>query len=264
MSQRGAPRGGRPRSARGLGGEQVEGRRAVRELLAARRRRVRDVWVVEGADPSPVLEAIVDLATSGRVPVRWMGRRQMEQEARTDAPQGVLAHADPLDEADLEELARGTPGRPGPAFLVVLEGVTDPHNVGAVMRSAECAGATGVVLARHHAVHVTPTVAKAAAGAIEHLPMALVPGIPGALTTLARAGVWSVGLDAGAPASLFGLEVADGPVALVLGAEDRGLSRLARARCDLLVSIPRRGSLEALNVSAAAAVACFEVARHRG
>lgn len=251
------------RDRRGLGGEQVEGRRAVQELLAARRRRVRDVWVVEGADPSPVLEAIVGLATSRRVPVRWMGHRQMEQEARTDSHQGVLAHADPLEEADLEELARGTPGRAGPPFLVVLEGVTDPHNVGAVLRSAECAGATGVVLARHHAVHVTPTVAKAAAGAIEHVPIAVVPGIPGALSTLARAGVWSVGLDAGAPTSLFGLEVADGPVALVLGAEDRGLSRLARARCDLLVSIPRRGALESLNVSAAAAVACFEVARRR-
>lgn len=262
-SPRGGPGSSRGRSGRGLGGDQVEGRRAVHELLAARRRRVRDVWVVEGADPSPVLEAIVELATSRRVPVRWTGRRQMDQEARTDSHQGVLAHAEPLPEADLEQLARGTPGRPGPPFLVVLEGVTDPHNVGAVMRSAECAGATGVVLARHHAVHVTATVAKAAAGAIEHLPVALVPGIPGALATLARAGVWTVGLDAEATAPLFGLELADRPVALVLGAEDRGLSRLARSRCDLLVAIPRRGSLGSLNVSAAAAVACYEVARRR-
>ena len=255
-----SPRG---RAARGLGGDQVEGRRAVHELLAARRRPVRDVWVVEGADPSSVLEGIVALAGSRRVPVRWMSRRQMEDEARTDSHQGVLAHADPLPEGDLDELAQGTPGRPGLPFLVVLEGVTDPHNVGAVMRSAECAGATGIVLARHHAVHVTATVAKAAAGAIEHLPIAVVPGIPGALASLARAGVWTVGLDAEARASLFGLELADRPLALVLGAEDRGLSRLARARCDLLVSIPRRGALGSLNVSAAAAVACYEVARRR-
>lgn len=255
------PKGGG--AARGLGGEQVEGRRAVQELLAAGRRRVRDVWVVEGAEPSPVLEAIVALATRRRVPVRWMARRLMEGEARTDSHQGVLAHAEPLAEADLDDLARGTPGRPGPPFLVVLEGVTDPHNVGAVMRSAECAGATGVVLARHRAVHVTPTVAKAAAGAIEHLPIAVVPGIPAALATLSREGVWSVGLDADAPAPLFGLELGDGPVALVLGAEDRGLSRLARARCDLLVSIPRRGAIGSLNVSAAAALACYEVARRR-
>jgi len=242
----------------GLGGGQIEGRRAVEELLAARRRRVRDVWVAEGSDPSPALERIVALASSARVPVRWVGRAQIEREAWTDSHQGVLAHADEVPDADLDELAASPE-----AFLVALEGVTDPHNVGAVMRSAECAGATGIILARHRAVGITPTVAKAAAGAVEHLPMAVVPGIPGALQSLARAGVWTVGLDVSARASLFDLELADRPVALVLGAEDRGLSRLARTRCDLLVSIPRHGALGSLNVSAAAALACFEVARRR-
>ena len=264
MSGRGSgrgrvPAGGRA-SARGVGldGRQVEGRRAVEELLAARRRRVNDVWVVEGTDPGAALERIVQLATSARVPVRWVGRGQLEREARTDSHQGVLAHAAELPEGDLEQMAADPT-----AFLVVLEGVTDPHNVGAVMRSAECAGATGVVLARHRAAGITPTVAKAASGAIEHLPIALVPGIPGALQTLARVGVWTVGLDVSARSSLFGLELADRPVALVLGAEDRGLSRLTKTRCDLLVSIPRHGTLASLNVSAAAAVACFEVARRR-
>ena len=254
------PTGGRGAGSRssGLGGEQVEGRRAVEELLSARRRRVRDVWLVQGADPSPTLERIVQLATSARVPVRWVGRAQIDREAFTDAHQGVLAHAEELGEADLDRLAADPK-----AFLVVLEGVTDPHNVGAVMRSAECAGATGVVLARHRSVGVTPTVAKAAAGAIEHLPVATVPGIPGALQILARAGVWTVGLDVSAPASLFTLDLADQPIALVLGAEGQGLTRLARARCDVLVSIPRHGALGSLNVSAAAAVASFEVARRR-
>ena len=249
-------------SGRGVGGDQVEGRRAVEELLAARRRRVRDVWVAEGSDPSAGLERIVSLAAGARVPVRWVARAQLEREARTEAPQGVLAHAEELPEADLDELARGAGGTV--PFLVALDGVTDPHNLGAVMRTAEVAGATGVILPRHHAAHVTPTVAKAAAGAIEHLPVAVVPGIPGALAALSRAGVWTVGLDAGARAAVFDLELADRPLALVLGAEGRGLSRLARERCDLLVAIPRVGTLESLNVSAAAAVACFEVARRRG
>jgi 23S rRNA (guanosine2251-2'-O)-methyltransferase len=120
-----------------------------------------------------------------------------------------------------------------------------------------------VVLPRHSSARVTPTVAKAAAGAIEHLPIATVPGIPGALTALSRAGVWSVGLDASAPRGLWGLEVADRPLALVLGSEGKGLSRLARARCDLLACIPRAGNLESLNVSAAAAVALLEVSRAR-
>jgi 23S rRNA (guanosine2251-2'-O)-methyltransferase len=244
-----------------LGGEQVEGRRAVEELLATRLRPVHDIWVAEGSDPSPVLERIVELATAGRVPVQWVGRGRIDGEARTEAHQGVLAHAGELPEASLEELIQGPPDRP--AFLVCLEGVTDPHNLGAVLRSAECAGATGVILPRHSSARVTPTVAKAAAGAIEHLPIASVPGIPGALTTLGKAGVWSVGLDGAAPRPLFGLDVADRPLALVLGAEGSGLSRLARARCDLLVSIPQAGAVQSLNVSAAAAVACFEVARSR-
>ncbi len=252
---------GRAAPATGLGGEQVEGRRAVEELLAARGRGVRDVWVAQGSDPSPVLDRIVELAGARRIPVQWMARARLDAEARTEAHQGVIAHAEALHEYDLDDVLTGPPGRP--AFLVMLEGVTDPHNLGAVLRSAECAGATGVVLPRHSSARVTPTVAKAAAGAIEYLRVATVPGIPGALATLAKAGVWSVGLDAAAPRAVWGLEVADRPVALVMGSEGKGLSRLARARCDLLVSIPQSGSVASLNVSAAAAVACFEVARAR-
>lgn len=257
--------GGRSGSSRqgrgGLGGEQVEGRRAVEELLAARRRRVLDVWMAEGSDPAPGLERIVGLAAARRVPVRWVARGRIEGEARTEAHQGVLAHAEPLPEADLDELTDGS-ALP-PPFLVLLEGVTDPHNLGAVMRTAECAGATGIVLPRHSSARVTPTVAKAAAGAIEHLPIASVPGIPGALSVLSRAGVWTVGLDATGPASIFGLPVADRPVALVLGAEGTGLSRLAQARCDVLAAIPQAGAVASLNVSAAAAIACFEILRAR-
>lgn len=222
--------------------------------------------MAQGAEPSPVLERIIELASSRRVPLHWVARGRLEGRARTESHQGVLALAEPLPEADLEDLVAGSGGkdsRAGLAFLILLEGITDPHNLGAVMRSAECAGATGVVLPRHASARVTPTVAKAAAGAIEHLPIATVPGIPGALSVLAKAGVWTVGLDAGSPRSVFGLEVADRPLALVLGGEGRGLSRLTRARCDLLASIPQAGSVASLNVSAAAAVASFEVLRAR-
>lgn len=252
---------GRTSAPRGLGGEQVEGRRAVRELLAARRRRVHDVWLAEGTDDSPLLAEIVDLATEQRVTIRRVGRSRIDAAARTDAPQGVLAHAEPLPEATLEELA----GRGGDLFLLCLDGITDPHNLGALLRTAECAGVTGVVLPKHRAVHVTPTVAKAAAGAIEHLSLALVPGIPAALRSLRGGGVWTVGLDAGAPRTVYdlGRDLAGAPVALVLGAEGTGLSRLARERCDLLVAIPQRGAIDSLNVAAAGAVACFEVARRR-
>jgi 23S rRNA (guanosine2251-2'-O)-methyltransferase len=246
-----------------VGGEQVEGRQAVRELLVAGRRRVRDVWVVDDVDPAPIIDDIVDLAGELRVTVRRVPRARLEGEARSESPQGVLAHAAPLPEADVDELCtRTVAGRP--PFLIVLDGITDPQNLGAIFRTAEGAGATGVVLPRHRAVHVTPTVTKAAAGAVEHLPVALAPGVPATLLRAKELGVWVVGLDAAGDTSIFDLPAADEPVALVLGAEGRGLARLTRERCDALASIPLRGRLASLNVSAAAAVACFEVARRRG
>jgi 23S rRNA (guanosine2251-2'-O)-methyltransferase len=141
--------------------------------------------------------------------------------------------------------------------------VTDPGNLGALLRSAECAGATGVLLPRHRAVHLTPTVTKAAAGAVEHLRFAVVGGLPAALQELRRHEVWVVGLDGEGTVDLWELPAADGPITIVLGAEGSGLSRLVRERCDAVVRIPMRGSLSSLNVAAAGALACFEVARGR-
>ena len=253
---------GRGPRSHGVGGEQVEGRHAVRELLLAGWRRVKDVWVVEDVDPAPILDDIFELAAEARVPVKRVGRGQLDHAARSDAPQGVLAHAAPLPEADLDALARPKGG--GAPFLLALDGITDPQNLGALLRTAECAGVTGVVLPRHRAAHVTPTVAKAAAGAVEHLPIALVGGLPAALTRLKELEVWTVGLDAAGETSLFELTVATEPVAVVLGAEGRGMSRLVRERCDVLAAIPLRGALSSLNVSAAGALALYEVARRRG
>ena len=244
---------------RGPGGEQVEGRQAVVELLAAGRRPVLDVWIDDSADHAPILERIGDLAARRRVPLRRVPRTRLAAEARTEAPQGVLAHARPLPEADLDELCRSST----PPFLLALDGVTDPQNLGGLLRTAEAAGVTGVVLPRHRAVHVTPAVTKAAAGAVEHVPIAMVGGLPGALARASELGLWVVGLDPTADESLFGLPVADAGVVIVLGAEGRGLSRLVRQRCDSLVSIPLQGALPSLNVAAAGALALFEVSRRR-
>jgi len=233
--------------------DQVEGRRAVRELLTARRRRVRTVWMA-GRD----LEDIADLARDAGVKVHRVAPDEIDRRAHTEAPQGIIAAAEPLPEADLDRLL----AEPG-AFLVTLDGVTDPQNLGAVARTAESAGATGLVVPRHRAARITPTVTKAAAGALEHLPVAVVSGVPSALERARRADVWTVGLDAAGDTDLFALAVADQPVMLVLGAEGTGLSRLSRARCDVLARIPMRGAIESLNVAAAAALACYEVMRRR-
>lgn len=316
---------------RGLGGDRVEGRHAVKELLLAGTRTVRQVVIAGDQEPAPILDDIIDLADEAGVEIRELPRGRFEQMAATDAPQGVVAFASPLREYALEELVgdptsgtrdepdrlyrsagaehieRRTPAAlpgesetddagadlltgdepdatppadvdaepaaaesppasdaaPTPSLLLIVDGVTDPGNLGAILRTAECAGVTGIVLPRHRAARITPTVAKRAAGAIEHLHFAPVSGIPTALGTLAELGVWSVGLDVAADQTIWDLPIADAPLALVLGAEGRGLSRLVRKRCDVTARIPVSGRLDALNVSAATAVALFEVLRRR-
>ena len=248
---------------KGLGGDQVEGRQAVRELLLAGTRRTREVVLAGDLDPAPILDDIIDLADEQKVTIREVARSKFESLVRTEAPQGVVAFADALEDHGLEALLATSGPASRPPFLLLLDGVTDPGNLGAILRSAECAGVTGVVLPRHRAVRVTAMAAKSAAGAIEHLRLATVTGLPKAMARLSQVGIWSVGLDAGGSEPIHDLTVADGPVALVMGAEGAGLSRLVRERCDTLVHVPLRGVLASMNVSAAAAVALFEVARRR-
>ncbi len=254
-------RAGKGGGDRGLGGDQVEGRQAVRELLAGRRA-VQQVLVAEGMDEAPILGEIEALAARRRVRVIPVSRRRIDSLARSEAPQGVVALARPVEAVPLASLCEASPSGETP-FLLVVDGISDPQNLGSLLRSAECAGVTGVVLARHRSVHLSPTVTKVAAGAVEHLSMALVPGVPSALERLSSLGVWTVGLVAGASQSVYGLTFADAPVALVVGSEGAGLSRLTERRCDVLASIPQHGAIASLNVAVAGAVACFEIARRR-
>ncbi len=215
--------------------------------------------MVEGLDDAAILTDIRELAADLKVPLKVVTRKRFDADALTMSHQGVLARAKPLEEKSLDALLAHTA-----PFLVVLDGLTDPQNLGAIIRTAECAGVTGIVMPRHRAVHVTATVTKTAAGAVEHVPMALVGGIPTAIKNLSEAGVLTVGLDADGDAALFDLDLSnDRPVALVLGAEGSGLSRLVRQRVDVVASLPLRGELNSLNVAMAGAAACFEVVRQR-
>lgn len=252
--------GKRRRNPRGLGGDQIEGRQAVRELLLAGKRRVTDVFMIDDLADSEVLTDIEELSQELGVSFRRVSRRHLAAEALTESHQGVIAKAAPLTPVDFDDLSNDPN-----AFLLVLDGITDPGNLGAILRTAECAGVTGVVLGRHRSVHVSPTVTKTAAGAVEHVPLALVGGIPSALATLNDRGFVTVGLDEAGPRSVFELGAAPtGPIALVMGAEGPGLSRLVRERVSVLSSIPLAGELNSLNVATATAVACFEVVRVRG
>lgn len=234
----------------------------MRELLSANRRPVTSLLMADGMDPAPILDEIEALAVKRRVRVDYVSRKRIDTVARTDGAQGVVALARPVEAIPIEVLCE--PSRRGRVpFLLVLDGLTDPHNLGSLLRSAECAGVTGVVLPRHRSAHLSPTVAKVAAGAVEYLPMALVPGVPTALARLSAMGVWTVGLDGNAPRSLYELPLGDQPVALVLGSEGTGLATLTRKRCDALASIPQHGTLPSLNVATAGAIACFDIARRR-
>lgn len=247
--------------AQGLGGDQVEGRNAVIELLAASTRPTTRVLMAAELDPSEQLDRIEVLCREVRVPLEVVSRARIDREAATESHQGVVAYARPLKDHELDELLEQGPKHP---FLLVCDGLTDPHNLGSLLRTAECAGVTGILLPRHRSARVSPTVAKVAAGAIEHLNFCSVSGVPSVLERLATSGVEVVGLAGEAKRSLFSLDLRDRPVALVVGSEDKGLASLSRKRCTELASIPQIGTTESLNASVAGAVAIYEVARQRG
>ncbi|HUH07970.1 MAG TPA: 23S rRNA (guanosine(2251)-2'-O)-methyltransferase RlmB [Egibacteraceae bacterium] len=229
----------------------IPGRRSVAEALRAGRR-LRKIHLerTEGA-----LGVIAEAAREAGVPVRSATRDELDELTGGVRHQGAVGIAEAFSYASLEQVGDSD-------LLVVLDGVTDPQNLGAIARSAEAAGAGGLVISRRRSAHVTPAAERAAAGAFSWLPVAEVPNIARALADLAERGVWSVGLDADGP-PLWDCELLDGKVAVVLGAEGKGLSRLVAERVDALASIPMPGRLASLNVSAAAAVALFEVVRRR-
>ena len=237
----------------------VEGRHAVREAILAGTRRVREVHMSEGLDSASVIDDIANLSQELRIPLRKHGKAKFKSMTTTESAQGVFAVCDPLPDLELEDLIEGT-DKP---FILVLDSITDPRNLGSIIRSGECAGATGILLPRHRSVRITPTVAKTAQGAIEHIPIATTSGIPKALSRLKELGVWTVGMDMSADADIYNLRVASEPLALVLGNEGSGLGRLTSERCDLTVKIPISGITESLNVGAASAIGCFEIARQR-
>lgn len=230
--------------------EQIYGRRAVREALRGRRE-VLELWATERA-----VAAEPWLRDNGRR-VSVKPERELTDAVQTRDHQGVVAWVEPYRYADAHELAAvDLP------LLVCLDQVSDPHNLGAVVRTAEAAGTTGVVLPAHGGARVTSAVARASAGAVEHLPIAVVTNLARYLAEIKRADLWAVGAAEDAPGSMWETDLSGG-VALVLGAEGKGLRPLVRRTCDELVSIPTEGTVRSLNVSVAAAVLIYEAKRQR-
>jgi 23S rRNA (guanosine2251-2'-O)-methyltransferase len=229
----------------------VYGRRAVRELLRGRRE-AHEIWATERAVASEPWLA------DAPVRVHVKPERELTALAGTRDHQGVVARAEPYRYADAWELAAADS-----PLIVCLDRVSDPRNLGAVCRSAEGAGATGVVVPEHGSARVTAVVAKTSAGAVEHLPVAVVTNLARYLNEVKGPSLWVYGAAADAPASMWDTTFADG-AAFVLGAEGRGLRPLVRRACDEQVSIPLRGAVDSLNVSVAAALLLYEARRQRG
>jgi 23S rRNA (guanosine2251-2'-O)-methyltransferase len=231
--------------------EHVYGRNAVREAVRGPRE-VREVWATERA-----LAAEEWLREEPGLRVQVKPERALTEKAGSRDHQGVVARVGSYRYADAYELA--AVDRP---LLVCLDQVTDPHNLGAVIRSAEGAGATGVVVPSHGAARVTPAVSRSSAGAVEHLPVAVVQNLARYLNDVKGPDLWVWGAASDGGTSLWDADL-DGGAAFVLGAEGRGLRPLVRRACDGLVSIPLAGSVESLNVSVAAAVLLYEARRRR-
>lgn len=226
-------------------------------LEAVRTGRATEVVVQEG--PGERLREIVSAARASSVPVRFVPPDGIRRLVPSGVHQGVVARVRASPTATLEELAAGAGG---PPLIVVLDGVEDPSNVGAILRSVHAAGATGVVRQTRRAAPLDGAAAKASAGAVHHVPVADVVNIARALEELKALNVWTVGLDAAADLHYHEVDLTL-PTALVVGAEGSGLRRLVRERCDRLASIPMRGQLGSVNVSVAAAVCLFEAVRQR-
>jgi 23S rRNA (guanosine2251-2'-O)-methyltransferase len=210
-----------------------------------------------------VVDDLLRLAREGGVPVDEVDPATIDDRANGLVHQGVLALAPAFPYASLDEVLAGA-ARAGEApLLVALDGVTDPHNLGSIARTAEAVGAHGLLVPSRRAAGVTPTAEKAAAGALAHLPVVEITNLVRTLGELSDHGVWSLGLDGDADTELAEHPLASEPCVLVVGAEGAGLSRLTRERCDALVKLPMRGQVASLNASVAAGVALYELVRRR-
>ncbi|WP_339478373.1 23S rRNA (guanosine(2251)-2'-O)-methyltransferase RlmB [Pseudomonas sp. RL_5y_Pfl2_73] len=240
--------------------EKIYGVHAVEALLRHHPKRVKQVWLAEGRS-EPRVQALVELATQNKVAIGQAERREMDVWVE-GVHQGVVADVSPSQvwgEAMLDELLDRSEGAP---LLLVLDGVTDPHNLGACLRSADAAGALAVIVPKDKSATLTPVVRKVACGAAEVIPLVAVTNLARTLEKLQQRGLWVVGTAGEAEVSIYNQDLT-GPTILIMGAEGKGMRRLTREHCDYLVKLPMAGSVSSLNVSVATGVCLFEAQRQR-
>ncbi len=236
-----------------------EGRNAVMELLRAGKS-VDKLFVAP--DQNGRMADLIAMAKAAGAVVTQVDRRKLDAMSETGVHQGVIAQAAAHEYVTPEDILQTARARGEQPLIVICDGLTDPHNLGAVIRSAETAGAHGVIIPKRRSAGLTATAAKASAGAVEHIGVARVTNLAATIDALKKNGVWIFGADAGGDKSLYEADFA-GAVAIVIGSEGNGLSRIVREKCDFIVSIPMKGKVNSLNASAAAAVLLYEAVRQR-
>lgn len=241
--------------------EILYGRNAARECLRARRRHVHKVLLADILEPAAIIDEIVALAGQLKSPVQRVSRKTLDNLAK--GHQGVALEVGRYPTVTVEDILARSDKVQEPPFIVALDHLEDPHNLGAILRTAEIVGVHGVIIPRQRSAGVTPAVVNASAGAAEHIWLAEVPNLVQTLVKLKQANVWLAGVEDTPTASLYSQADLSGAIALVIGSEGKGMSRLVRETCDFLIKLPMRGQIESLNASVAAGLILYEVWRAR-
>lgn len=238
----------------------IEGRNAVIEAFRSGRA-VDKVFVLNGCQDGPI-RTIVREAKKHDTVINFVEKERLDKMSDTGKHQGVIAFAASYEYAEVEDILAKAREKGEPPFILLLDGIEDPHNLGAIIRTANLAGAHGVIIPKRRAVGLTATVAKASAGAINYTPVAKVTNLGQTIDELKAEGLWFVCADMGGT-SMYDLDL-KGPIGVVIGNEGEGVSRLVREKCDFIASIPMKGDIDSLNASVAAGVLAFEIVRQRG
>ncbi|MBR7163557.1 MAG: 23S rRNA (guanosine(2251)-2'-O)-methyltransferase RlmB [Clostridia bacterium] len=237
----------------------IEGRNSVFEALSAGRP-IDKIWISETVRPGGV-KKLMDLAKERQVPVQFVKPQKINSVSQTEASQGVVAVCGAVAYAALEDLFRKAEEKNTPPFFIICDEITDPHNLGAIIRSANAAGADGVIIPKNRSAGLDAVTAKTSAGAVHYTPVVRVTNLSQTIDALKERGLWIAGADMSGE-TLYESNMT-GPIALVIGSEGKGISRLIREKCDFMVKIPMLGKTESLNASVAAAIMMYEVVRQR-
>ncbi|MBO5453717.1 MAG: 23S rRNA (guanosine(2251)-2'-O)-methyltransferase RlmB [Clostridia bacterium] len=238
----------------------IEGRNPVLEALKSGKN-IDKIYLSKGDIQGSVIK-IKAIAKEKRIPVVEVERKKLDDMSETKSHQGVIALAPPVDYVSVNDIVKIAENKNEPLFVVVLDEIEDPHNLGSILRTANASGVHGVIISKHRSAHITPTVMKTSAGACFYTPVAKVTNIVRTMQELKEKGVWFTGADMNGDKDIFDADLS-GAVGIVIGNEGKGISRLVKEECDFLVNIPMVGKIESLNASVSAGIFMYQVLKHR-